>query len=236
MDQIKVELQEWLGSDRSIAESAWTSSSDYQKKKQRTDEDVKRVINMLADSKHSVPFESVVLRFWIKLPIAADRHMMTHRISSQSGMSARYRTMPHEYLEFANDVEEITSKFTSYWGYYNTTQYEFMQEYYNVCESANNSYRTALDNAKKAEKEGKITNSEYKRIREFMRGMLPQHNMTERVIVINLRSFSNFIKLRDSEHAQPEIRYVAQLMLKAVETANVCPEAIAALKRNNWVI
>src|SRR3990167_3732175 len=108
--QIKVELQDTMGSDRAIADAAWTSSLDYQKKKSRSEEDVVRIVNMLADHKHSVPFESVILRFWIKMPIQTDRQFIVHRNQSASGMSGRYRTMPSEYLQVPNDVENILKK------------------------------------------------------------------------------------------------------------------------------
>lgn len=228
MNQIKVELQETLGNDRQIAEAAWTSSTDYQKKKQRTDEDVKRIINMLADLKHSVPFESVVLRFWMKILISTDRQLMTHRIASHSGMSGRYRTMPNEYLEISKDIEIILDLIPS--------NRDYFQLYYEICESSNNYYNLLLNDAKEAKKHGRISNDEYKRIREFYRGILPQHNMTERVSIFNLRSFANFVKLRTKEDAQPEIRYLANEMLKQVKEKNIAPLAIEALERNKWII
>lgn len=232
MKQIKVELQEWMGSDKSIAESAWTSSLDYQKKKNRTDEDVARVVNMLADLKHSVPFESVVLRFWIKLPISADRQHVTHRIASNSGMSGRYRTMPSEFQEVPKDVLDILNKWNNFYG----SKDNVVKEYNELCKKNNDWYQELIDNFKRSEKETSITNSEFKRLREFFRGVLPQNNMTERTTLMNLRSFANYIKLRLSEHAQPEIRYVAELMLKEIEKKQVCPIALSALKKNNWEI
>ena len=75
--EIKVELQGVFGDDRWIAEAAWTSSLKQENKALRTDEDVKRVINLLANEKHSVPFESVVFRFWIRMPISTDRQLFT---------------------------------------------------------------------------------------------------------------------------------------------------------------
>lgn len=234
MNQIKVELQESMGNDASIANCAWTSSLDYQKKKTRTEDDVKRIIKMLADNKHSVPFESVVFRFWIKMPIQTDRQFMTHRLQSASGMSGRYRTMPSEYLDMPEDVEHISDKVQMIWPNPKKVSLNPFEEYINICERANNTYRAILENLKQAEKNGTISNTEYKRAREFYRGMLPQNNMTERVTTMNLRSFANFIKLRLSEHAQPEIRYVAQLMLDEVKRANVCPLAIKYLEENKW--
>lgn len=225
--EIKVELQAVYGTDREIASSAWTSSTEHKNKKLKTDEDVSRVVNMLADLKHSVPFESVVLRFWIKLNVASDRQIMTHRLQSASGMSSRYRTMPNEWQKMSPDVQCILDKaFTPGTG----------REYDTLCKQANDFYQNNLKYLKQKEKEGIISNSEYKRAREFLRGALPQNNMTERVTVINLRSFANFIKLRLSEHAQPEIRYIAYQMLEAVKASGKIPIAIAALEKNNWQI
>lgn len=227
-----------MGSDKSIAESAWTSSTTLQGKLKRTDEDVIRVINMLADSKHSTPFESVVLRFWIKMPISCDRQFMTHRLQSASGMSGRYRTMPSEFLEMPKDVKEILSKI-DYSGIDKNDNYAgsyYIQKYNELCEETNYYYQCVAQDLRSGEKDNIITNQEFKRVREFYRGVLPQNNMTERVSIMNLRAFANFIKLRDKPEAQPEIQYVAKLMLQAVKDNNVAPVALEALERNNWII
>jgi len=228
-DQIKVELQEFMGNDRSISDAAWTSSTEYANKKAKTEEDVKRIVNMLADSKHSVPFESVVLRFHITLPIAIDRQLMTHRIASHSGMSGRYRTMPDTFLAMPPDVKEIIDLALG-------KAYMYEYQYDKICKEANELYRKQLVELKAAEKAELITNAEYKRAREFLRGALPQHNMTERVTVINLRSLCNFLKLRMKSDAQLEIRVIAEQMYKALVDSNVCPIALAAIERNNWNI
>lgn len=226
MSQIKVELQEFMGSDRSIAEAAWTSSLTYQGKEKRTAEDVTRVVNMLANDRHSTPFESVVLRFWIKMPIQTDRQHMTHRIASHNGMSGRYRTMPSEFLDMPEDVISILDKV-------DTSAFE---EYGFLCSRANEWFQDTVASLKYAEKNGTISNPELKRAREFIRGVLPQNNMTERITIFNLRSFANYMKLRNSAHAQPEIQEIARQMLEAVKVAGIAPEAIAALEKNGWNI
>jgi len=223
--QIQVELQETMGDDKAIASSAWTSSLDYQKKQNRSDEDVERVVKMLADLQHSVPFESVVFRFWIKMPISADRQFMTHRIASHSGMSGRYRTMPNEFQAPPEDIYNILDKMN---------MEHYLWDYNYLCQRTNDWYNELLLELKVFEKQGEMTNAEYKRCREFFRGVLPQNNMTERVTTMNLRAFANFIKLRLSEHAQPEIRIVAQLMLEEVKEKAKCPIAIEWLEKNNW--
>lgn len=220
-----------MGSDRAIADSAWTSSTDFQKKKARTDEDVNRIINLLAKEKHSVPFESVVLRFWIKMPISADRQHVTHRIASHNGMSGRYRTMPSEWLNMPEDVFTIITKSSS-----EAKAMVLKSQYNKLCEDANSFYKDILDLVKGAEKAGSISNPEYKRVREKIRDVLPQGNMTERVTTINLRSFANYQKLRNSPYAQVEIKSIAELMVKAVRDKGVCPVALEALEKSGWQI
>jgi thymidylate synthase (FAD) len=231
MSQIKVELQESMGTDRSIAEAAWTSSLTYQGKEKRTEEDVKRVVTMLANDKHSTPFESVIMRFWIKMPIAIDRQHMTHRIGSHNGMSGRYRTMPSEYLEVPDELIALEERLNS-----NNAYGRHLEMYTEVCEKANNYYNGIIKRLKELEKENKLTNVEFKRAREFYRGMLPQHNMTERITIFNLRSFANYQKLRQSSNAQFEIQEVARLMLIEVKNKNIAPIAIEWLEKNGWNI
>jgi thymidylate synthase (FAD) len=227
MKEIQVELQESMGSDKSIANSAWTSSFNKEIRGNKTDEDVKRIVNMLADSKHSVPFESVVFRFWIKMPIFIDRQHMTHRIASHSGLSGRYRTMLTQYYDLPDDVHDILIKIN--------LESE-MEKYIESCEIATNNYTFAMNKLKEAKKNGIITELEFKRCREILRGQLPLANMTERTTVINLRSFANYYKLRNKDDAQKEIQFIANQMLEQIKQSNICPIAIEALERNNWTI
>lgn len=228
MKQIKVELLEWMGDDKAICQSAWTSSSSYEDKKTRTKTDIKRLVNFLADHKHGTPFEAVVMRFWIKLPIQTDRQHMTHRIASHNGMSGRYRTMPNEWMKLPDDVKAIVSKMPM--------AEDIEGEYEALCKRANDWYQEVLGVYKMARDIKHMSPEEFKRVREFFRGVLPQNNMTERVTIFNLRSFANYLKQRNSEHAQPEIREIAQLMLKEVKKKKVCPIALAALEKNKWEI
>ena len=216
MEQIEVELQEWMGSDRSIADAAWTSTYSKGKKEARSDEDVARVVKLLANECHGVPFETVVLRFWMKIPIFVDRQLVKHRIASHSGASGRYKTVMDEFLEIPDDVRAILAKFDG-------TAVEDLEE---IMEECNQIYQGIVQQAKKGKEDNKITNAEYKRAREIVRGILPQANMTETVFTLNLRSFANFQKLRNSEHAQPELKKVAELMLDLVQKADVAPIAL----------
>jgi thymidylate synthase (FAD) len=232
--KILVELQEWMGSDVSIANAAWTSTYDKQKREDKYDdkEKVEKLVERLIIDGHGTPVESVIFRFWIRMPIFTDRQHMTHRIASHNGLSGRYRTMPLDWYSLPDDVVEILNKSSDAndWGKY------FKNVFDDICELATETYKRELDSLKEAEKNGKITNVEFKRAREILRGMLPTAGMVERTTIMNLRSFANYQRLRNSDHAQPEIRLVAQKMLEEVKKANVAPVAIRTLENVGWRI
>lgn len=234
--QIEIELQEWMGNDKSIADSAWTSTYNKTKRIKRSDEEVRRVVLAMiegvknGDPAHNVPFESVIFRFWFRLPIFTDRQHMTHRLQSGNGLSGRYRTMPEDWYHIPADVMDILARASD-------EQHNlqlFAQEYDAVCKKANYVYRDCLGHLKQAEAQKKITNKEYKRTREVFRGMLPTAGMTERTTTMNLGSFANYQFKRNHSHAQDEIRFIAQEMLRLVKEANICPIAIEALESINW--
>lgn len=233
LDQIQVELQEWMGNDRSIANSAWTSSYDRVKAVKKSDKEVEKIVKHLAEYKHGTPFESVIMRFWIRMPIYTDRQHMTYRMASHSGLSGRYRTLPEDYYLMPKDVKAIISKIEKVNPPLSdglSSNYDFM------IEASIAAYRDILYFAKKAQDQKTITNSEYKRVREVSRGLIPTANMIERTTILNFRSFANYMKQRLDKHAQPEIRRVAELMLETVKKADICPIAIAALEKEGWQI
>lgn len=146
-------------------------------------------------------------------------------IVHNSGMSGRYRTMPAEYLSLPDDVVSILRK---------SDDKSSILEYAYACDFANAAYISIVSCLKKQEADGILTNAELKRAREFVRGMLPQHNMTETVMSFNLQSFANFMRLRAKPNAQPEIQLVATKMLELTKAANFCPISIAYLENNGW--
>lgn len=230
---IQVELQETFGSDASIANAAWTSSYDKDTREEKYDdpEKVASLVPKLIASGHGTPIESVVFRFWIRMPIYIDREHMTHRIASHNGLSGRYRTMPDDFYAVPNDVKEILDRTTESGAGYTAWA---VSRYDSLCEQANAFYRAVLNDTKESVAEGRITNAEYKRIRETIRGCLPIANMVERTTIMNLRSFANYYRLRSHPEAAKEIQIIANKMLTAVEAANVCPVALAALKEARW--
>jgi thymidylate synthase (FAD) len=224
---IQVELQDIMASDRRIAESAWVSSTDKNKRENRTDEEVKRVIEFLAEHKHGTPFESVVFRFWIRLPIYTHRQLIKHRLQSENSISGRYRSMPSDYYQMPEDVQAIVTK---------AGCQEVIEEYKDAIEASYNSYMASLYSLKEAEKDKIITNDEFKRAREIIRGQLPVAGMTECITTMNLRAWCNFYKQRSKPDAQPEIQQVAKLMYEAIKASGKLPIALEALEKQGWSI
>jgi len=246
LEQIQVELQDCMGSDRRIAEAAWTSSYGQAKQQDKTDEEVARVVRMMAKSGHGTPFESVVMRFWIRLPIFTDRQHMTHRIATHNGLSGRYRTIPTDYYDIPDDVQDLFDKasggdikerWTRALGHdAKFCELDLLEMYLNSCEIAANNYRMGVNFLKEAEKDKLITNAEFKRVREVWRAQVPVGTMVERVSIFNLRSFANYMRHRLSPHAQQEIQQVARLMLQQVKDKAIAPVALEELEKQNWIL
>ncbi len=230
--KIEVELQEWMGSDESIANAAWTSTYDKTRREDRYDDPdkVRALVPRLIKEGHSTPIESVILRFWIRHPIFNDRQHMTHRIASHNGLSARYRTMPGDWYSIPEDVQTIFAKINYGAGERLKRQFDAH------CDQQLQLYTEWLEFVKKADKASIISNGEYKRAREILRGILGTAFMVERTSILNLRSFANYQRLRNSDHAQVEIRSVAKLMLSQVKEKGVAPIAIATLEECGWRI
>lgn len=229
---IQVELQEWMGSDASIANAAWTSTYDKEKREDKYDdpEKVAALVPRLIRDGHTTPIESVILRFWIRHPIFNDRQHMTHRIQSPNGLSGRYRTLPDDWYPIPDDVAAIATKCNLAAGMLLRSSFDAeMERQYKF-------YSDWLHTMKTGELEGRITNSEYKRAREVIRGVLGTAFMVERTSIFNLRSFANYQRLRNSDHAQLEIRSVARMMLEQVKAAKIAPIAIATLEEIGWRI
>ena len=184
-----VELLGYYGSDEVIACSAWTSTSRTldEKKKER----IPKLIDMLWREGHETPFEKGNVHFLIDCDIASHIHLLKHRISSLNAESARYKELKEDKMFIPEDwPEDWQKKLTSY------TQQG--NELYHACV-------------------GELTDTlGRKRAKESARFFKTYNSRIQADVQFNMRSFANFIKLRKSEHAQKEIREIADQMLSLV--------------------
>lgn len=186
----KVELLGYYGSDEVIACSAWTSTS-----RNLTDEKrgrIHRLIEMLWINGHETPFEKGSVHFLVDTDIASHIHLLKHRISSLNAESARYK-------ELKEDKHYIPEDWTEKWQ-------DALRDY---TDTGNQLYHQCL-----TELEPVLGR---KRAKESARFFKTYNSQIQADIMFNMRSFANFLKLRNSEHAQVEIREIAGKMLELVQ-------------------
>ena len=185
----KVELIGYYGSDEIIACSAWTSTNRNLTEEKR--ERIPNLINMLWINGHETPFERGMVHFLVDTDIASHIHLLKHRISSLNAESARYK-------ELKEDKYYIPEDWPTNWQ-------DRLQEYTKL---GNTLYHECID-----ELEPFIGR---KRAKESARFFKTYNSQIQADVSFNMRSFANFQKLRNSEHAQKEIRDIAQQMLALV--------------------
>lgn len=197
-----VELIGWYGSDTIHAQSAWTSTS-----RDLTEDKVNRIpqlLSMLASEGHHTPFEKSSLHFLVTCDQASHIHLLKHRIGvSINGESARYKELKEDRMYLPEDWKDIqistveTEIFT--W-------YEYLNWYTDL---GNNMYHKCLEELTPI--------LGRKRAKESARFFKTFNSQITMDVMFNFRSFAHFQELRNSEHAQLEIREIAQEMLNLVK-------------------
>jgi len=187
----KVELLGWYGDDLTHACSAWTSTS-----RELTDEKIARVpklLSMLASDGHFTPFEKSSLHFLVTVEQATHIHLLKHRIGvSINGESARYK-------ELKEDKYYVPADWDNRWAI----------ALHNYTEMGNKLYHNCL-----RELTPVIGRKRAKESARFFKTFNSQITMD---VMFNWRSFYHFQQLRNSEHAQLEVRQLAQDMLNLVK-------------------
>jgi thymidylate synthase (FAD) len=198
-----VELLGYYGSDEVIACSAWTSTS-----RDLTDEKKSRIsklLNMLWSDGHETPFEKGCVHFLVDSDIASHIHILKHRISSANAESARYKELKEDKFYIPNDWEGI--KTNSLLGAAEDMTWDKLLKIYT--ELGNTYYHACLKDLEPI--------LGRKRAKESARFFKTYNSKIQCDVMFNMRSFANFLRLRDSEHAQKEIREIAHQMLVLVE-------------------
>jgi thymidylate synthase (FAD) len=196
----KVELIGHYGCDETIACSAWTSTS-----RELTDEKKSRIpglINMLWSNGHETPFEKGSVHFLVDTDIASHIHLLKHRIASINAESARYKELNNDKYYLPKDWQGI--KCVEKFG--NFENWDEALEWYT--QLGNKMYHSALKDLEPV--------LGRKRAKESARFFKTYNSQIQADVQFNMRSFANFLKLRNSEHAQLEIREIAQEMLRLV--------------------
>lgn len=186
-----VELIGYYGSDELHACSAWTSTSrDITEEKRGR---INSLLQMLAKEGHHTPFEKSSLHFLVNTDIATHIHLLKHRIGvSVNAESARYK-------ELKEDKYYLPSDWSHFW------QAQLEQ----FTQKSNELYHQCIKDL--TPMIGK------KRAKESARFFKTYNSQMQSDVMFNWRSFYHFQNLRNSEHAQKEIKEIAQKMLDLIK-------------------
>jgi flavin-dependent thymidylate synthase len=201
-----VELLGFYGSDETIALSAWTSTSrDLSEEKRNR---IPKLIETLWKDGHETPFEKIQFHFLVNTDIATHIHLLKHRISSMNAESARYKELkedktyiPEDWLEISVSDENLKNIPMAY----GRTWYDVLKVYTG---QGNSLYHMALKDLERT--------LGRKRAKESARYFKTYNSQISADIMFNGRSFANFQRLRNSNHAQLEIRDIAKQMLNLI--------------------
>lgn len=206
-----VELLGYYGNDEVIACSAWTSTSRDLSDEKRAR--IPKLINMLWNDGHESPFEKGMVHFLVDTEIASHIHLLKHRMSSMNAESARYKELKEDKYYVPKDwcqTLALNAKKLNYFDkeidIHHKNWQDILEEYTRL---GNDLYHRAIEDLS--------ATLGRKRAKESARFFKTYNSQIQGDVSFNMRSFANFLKLRNSEHAQVEIREVAAEMLSLVE-------------------
>jgi thymidylate synthase (FAD) len=145
----------------------------------------------LWEAGHETPFEKGSVHFLVNCDIASHIHLLKHRIASINAESARYKELKEDKFFIPEDwTDDWKNTLRGFTNTANTLYHECLNELTPIL--------------------GR------KRAKESARFFKTYNSQIQADVQFNMRSFSNFLKLRDSDHAQVEIREIAKQMVQLV--------------------
>lgn len=204
MQENTVKLIGFYGSDEIHACSAWTSTSrDISEEKRAR---IPQLLKMLAENGHETPFEKSSLHFLVNTDIASHIHLIKHRVGvSVNAESARYKELMEDKFYVPNDWGEVKADVQNMDIYLGDKWVEILTNYTYI---GNGLYHQCVKDLEPL--------LGRKRAKESARFFKTYNSQIEADVMFNFRSFIHFQKLRNSPHAQKEIREIANEMLRLV--------------------
>jgi thymidylate synthase (FAD) len=178
----------------------------------------KKLINYLYKNKHTSPFEMIKFKFHVKAPIFVARQWFRHRMGNYNEISGRYTELKEDFYvpEKVSSQLKINKQLSEDDNLLENIQIKGLL-YGMECMT-----KTQYNNYKKLIKCGVS--------RETARINLPLSLFTEFYFSIDLHNLLNFLKLRNSENAQYEIKEYASAIQSIIEP--LCPITMNAY--NNY--
>jgi thymidylate synthase (FAD) len=233
-------LIDWYGGDKRVALSAWQStnielgielSPDVKQRieqlywatirnKEKTPE---KLLMFLGKHNHTSPFRKALLDFQLTAEIASHIHSLKHRIGVEiNSESSRYKELkdkyyiPEDWNIKADDEELKKANLSMFRG---MTWAEILEDH---TIQGNLLYHQAIQQI------GPFLGR--KRVKESARFFFGYNKQLDYDMQFSFEAFVHFQKLRNSEHAQVEIREIAQSMLEQVKAIDGIDTNIIKLK------
>ncbi|MBO5645447.1 MAG: FAD-dependent thymidylate synthase [Lentisphaeria bacterium] len=194
-----VGLIDSLGTESTIVNAARVS---FGKLKNTMDERDVKLLEYLIENRHTSPLEHIVFTFSVHCPLFIRGQWHRHRTWSYNEISRRYTEIDMEFYTPAQLRRQAESN----------RQASYSDPNFNPAE-----LRSAIDD------HNKKSLALYEQLlasgvcREQARGVLPQNMMVTFWGTVDLSNLLHFLNLRDSDHAQAEIKEYAQAIKKLIK-------------------
>lgn len=175
----------------------------------------KKLIKYLADHQHLTPFEYQHATLMIECPLFIRSQIHRHRTFSYNEISRRYTSEQLEFWIPTTWRTQATDNKQGSAGIFAYDDGQGLSEGYRRTTEAALSYYNGLVNIGVA--------------REQARAVLPQSLLTRFYMGGNLRNWVHFLELRLDEHAQYEVRVIANKAKAILE--NLWPTSLEALMK-----
>ncbi len=205
-----VGLIDHLGNEATILNAARVS---FGKMKDSMDENDLVLLDYLIQNKHTSPLEHLVFTFSVHCPLFVRGQWHRHRTWSYNEISRRYTEIDMEFYlpEKLRKQAPVNRQASVDWDNFDFTEIRTIMDQHNK-----KSYDLFLDLLKRGV------------CREQARAVLPQNMMVTFWGTVDLSNLIHFLELRDSEHAQWEIREYAIAIKKLVKP--IIPNVAKILK------
>ena len=207
-----VGLIDHLGTEATIVNAARVS---FGKLKTEMDERDVKLLHYLIENRHTSPLEHVVFTFSIHCPLFVRGQWHRHRTWSYNEISRRYTEIDMEFYTPEHLRRQAESN----------RQASFADPEF---EDAALRELIRTQNVQSLELYNKLLDSGV--CREQARGVLPQNMMVTFWGTVDLSNLLHFLRLRDSEHAQYEIREYAVAIRQLI--APVVPNVMEYYEKN----
>ncbi|MCF6175249.1 MAG: FAD-dependent thymidylate synthase [Victivallaceae bacterium] len=194
-----VGLIDHLGEEISIINAARVS---FGKLKDQMEERDITLLDYLIENKHTSPMEHVVFTFSVHCPLFVRGQWHRHRTWSYNEISRRYTEIDMEFYTPDKLRQQAKSDRQASVAAADFDDAELRKMISTHNQSSFELYETLLDRGV---------------CREQARGILPQNMLVTFWGTVNLGNLLHFLELRDSEHAQWEIREYAIAIKKLIK-------------------